>query len=66
MHERLAGHGEVAALARRTGINRATIDKWMNGESVPNLEFLDTLAEGLETTPWDLIKPDDAEYSALE
>ena len=57
----LAKHGEVVALARKTGINRGTIDKWIAGESVPNLDFLDQLAEGLGATPWELIKPDNEE-----
>lgn len=48
----------MSDLARKSGVSRPTLDKWLSGESTPTLDYLDKIAEALDTTPAALLAED--------
>lgn len=58
---RIDYHGGVADLARKTGLARATIDKWLRDEQSPNLENVEIIAKALGVGAWELLKPEESE-----
>lgn len=60
-------HGALAEFCRKTGFPRKTVENWLQGTTIPTTA-LDSIAEGLDMSPWDLIKPDapDLPPTALE
>lgn len=59
LSDALAPHGAVSEFSRKSGISRATLDKWLDDKNptAPSLEFLDKAAAGLGVEPWELLKP---------
>ena len=53
---RLAKGYTVRGLAEATGIAPSSITKWENGHNLPDLTFVEILAQVLEVSPWDLLE----------
>lgn len=52
-------------LHRKTGIPRPSIDGYLRG-AVPDLDALDAIADALDTTPWELLRPPGAQPTPVE
>jgi len=49
------GHGSQARLARDTGMSESSISRMLNGQAIPELRFLEPLAEAINMNPIDLL-----------
>jgi transcriptional regulator with XRE-family HTH domain len=45
-------------LHQKTGFGRQTIDRWLAGERIPDLDQLEQIAGALDVSPLDLIGPE--------
>jgi transcriptional regulator with XRE-family HTH domain len=52
--------GGRAELVKK-GIPRGSLERYVTGKTVPSLDLIDKLAEGLGTTAWELLKPENVE-----
>lgn len=50
-------HGAVAEFCRKTGLNRQTVENWLDGKSAAGIENLDRIAGALGREPWQLLAP---------
>lgn len=56
----LEPHGSVSEFCRVARLTRSSVDKWFDDRnpSIPSIEKLDRIAEGIGLKPWDAIKPE--------
>lgn len=55
----LEPHGAIAEFCRNTGFGRSSVQNWLERGQTPTIENLDRVAEGLGTTAWELLKPEE-------
>jgi transcriptional regulator with XRE-family HTH domain len=54
----LEPHGALSEFCRKTRLPRKTVENWLNGTTIPTTA-VDTIAEGLGTPTWELLKPEE-------
>lgn len=51
----LEPHGAVASAATKSGLSRQTVDHWIAGRRVPDLDQVQAIADALEKPPQELL-----------